>query len=260
VVVGELMDKNKEWYGNHLRRITEENGGAPPSEGQFYKKTDSKLSDWRDKPWNRWNNFGDILEEFGLQRGRLNQSYDRLELLRMLTALTQSLEHFPSQRDLRRKRREDPAFPTDSTIRNHFGERSGVVRELIDFCANRPEYSRALEICSNEASMEPVSVAQEPIEDDETRKGYVYLIKGRDGYHVGMTTAPYDRVSTIIKSLPHGGELVHYFATDDRRGIERYWQNRWRSRQIERLNATPGEWFKLSSADIAAFKRRKKYM
>jgi hypothetical protein len=136
-----------------------------------------------------------------------------------------------------------------------------MVRTLIEFCSGKGEYSRALELFKAAESTAEETTPLEPIAVYEPKHGYVYLLRSKDGYKVGMTTAPYSRASTLIKSLPHGGELIHHFATDDPRGIEKYWQEiRWKDKQIQRVNAKDGEWFDLNSGDVQAFKRRKRFM
>lgn len=46
-------------------------------------------------------------------------------------------------------------------------------------------------------------------------------------------------------------EWIHVIETDDMRGVENYWHNRFK----EKLKR--GEWFKLDKDDIKAFKRWK---
>ena len=79
--------------------------------------------------------------------------------------------------------------------------------------------------------------------------GYVYLHRHGTDYKIGFTRSLNKRGRQIQIELPQEVELVHSILTDDPAGVEGYWHKRFADKR------TRGEWFKLTKADVAAFRR-----
>jgi hypothetical protein len=79
----------------------------------------------------------------------------------------------------------------------------------------------------------------------------VYLIKSARFYKIGRTNSAGRREYELAIQLPERASMVHQIKTDDPVGIEEYWHKRFRDKRRN------GEWFELSAADVAAFRRRR---
>lgn len=101
----------------------------------------------------------------------------------------------------------------------------------------------------------PVEETWEPIDSaalaTNLQSGSVYLIRSGRHHKVGRTNQLGRRMAEIKLQLPERADLIHMIETDDAIGIERYWHTRFADRRAN------GEWFLLSRADVAAFKRRR---
>lgn len=70
-------------------------------------------------------------------------------------------------------------------------------------------------------------------------------------FKIGKATAVNRRMGQINLETPEDVELIHQIEMDDANGIEAYWHKRFADKRSN------GEWFRLSDADVRAFKRRK---
>ena len=148
---------------------------------------------------------------------------------------------------MRLYRTEHSSFPSHGAISNHFPTRSALLKAL-------EEHASKLEADNDIVLMIPRT--PQPNEVPRLRslrksEGSVYLLKSGGYYKIGRSDELERRVKEIRISLPETMSLVHTITTDDPAGIEAYWHRRFAD---QRAN---GEWFKLDTSDLAAFKRRR---
>ena len=80
-----------------------------------------------------------------------------------------------------------------------------------------------------------------------TRAGVVYLLEC-SGYHkIGLSRNLEKRCAQLSIALPFDLQVVHTIRANDVRALEIYWHGRFATRRVR------GEWFKLSSEDVAEF-------
>lgn len=232
-----------------MKRTAEENGGKPLGMDRFARTTGIGEYDWL--PY--WSRFGDLQRDAGFEANQLQAAYSDDYLLERLVELTRELQRFPTDRERKTKARNDSTFPRHEAFRR-LGTRGQLIAKLMAYCADRPECADVLKI------LEPLAEANvsdgadvAAFSDDKPSYGFVYLVKGHPGeYKIGRTTLVDRRLSELGATASIKQELVHEIKTDDPTGVEAYWHRRFQEQRMR------GEWFRLRSADVKAFKRWKR--
>ncbi|WP_438702500.1 GIY-YIG nuclease family protein [Tabrizicola sp.] len=229
---------------SEIKRLAAENGGKAPGKAYFQQETGIAESDWYGKAWLRWN---DVVADAGLIP---NEKQERLSSDMVLDKYAEVCRHYgkpPSSAELRFYARETPTFISHNTFAKHFGSKDGVIAALRDRAIERGDEDLIV--------MLPQVKAYHASTDDRgstnASEGWVYLLQSGNHFKIGRSDELERRVKQISIALPAKVELVHAIKTDDPPGIEGYWHRRFAQ---QRAN---GEWFKLSQADVRAFKRRK---
>ena len=233
---------SKEHIIDEIQRVAEKIGRAP-GRTVFEKETGIRMPEWYGVYWRAW---GDAIEESGLKP---NKKQGKFSTEDVLVKYAQAVRHFgriPAEIDIRMYSRENADFPGHSTFANHFGNKDGMVRALAGFVRREDDYADLINL---------VPLPDEPEtelgEQCAMTEGHVYLLKSGDHYKIGRSDELERRVKQIAVNLPEAVTLEHAIRTDDPPGIEAYWHRRFTDRRAN------GEWFKLTVADIRAFKRRK---
>jgi hypothetical protein len=226
----------------HIQRLATANGQSP-GQKLFERETSIPAHAWIGKLWARW---GDALIEAGYQPNAWQGRLDSDEVLNGIIEGIRYFGRFPSRHELMMYRQTNPAVPSDNAIKRHFGRRDDLIAALAKRAADDPAYDDIAPLLPAVAPKAATPrIATKPVD------GYVYLIKSGNFYKVGRSDDAERRFKQISIALPDKAELFHMITTDDPPGIEAYWHRRFADRRAN------GEWFKLTAADVAAFKRRK---
>ncbi len=207
----------------------------------FERETGIRMAEWYGVHWPRW---GDALIEAGYEP---NTKQGKLSSENVLRHYAEAVRHFgriPAEIDIRMYSRKRKEFPSHTTFANHFGNKAGLVAALTEWVQQHAEFEDLIELMP-----EPVAAQNES--HIARGEGFVYLLKSGDHCKVGRSDDIVRRVKQITVSLPEQVELVHVIRTDDPSGIEAYWHRRFAERRAK------GEWFRLTTADVRAFKRRR---
>jgi len=225
--------------------LAAENGGVPPGTRGLAHAGVTK-SDWLPY-WPRWN---DALLEFGYSPNKLTKRYETTKLLDHLAQLALEIRRIPAKSDIRHKSHNDHEFPGYDAFVN-LGAKADIVRKLAAYCEGKSGFEEVAQWCNGYTP--PISHKSNGFETptDELEFGFVYLMKSGRFYKIGHSNAAGRREYELAIQLPEKLTTVHVIPTDDPTGIEAYWHNRFKDKRKN------GEWFDLTAADVAAFKRRK---
>lgn len=245
---------SKQHILDEIKRTAIANGGVPLGRSRFYENTGIKESDWIGKYWIKWN---DALTEAGFAPNSMQASYSEEYLLECYARLILDLGHIPTNAEVRFKSNSDADFPSHNTF-SKFGRKTKLLARVLEYSHCHAGFEMVGELCQSlgvtlsDSSAALPDSSQPIIEKPKT--GFVYLLRhgSRNEYKIGKTYNPLRREGEIRIQLPEKLSPVHYIETDDPSGIEQYWHNRYSSKRKE------GEWFNLSSQDVAAFKRWRK--
>lgn len=225
---------------DEIKRLAKANGGTPPGQNLFAKETGYKPHEW-EKYWARWS---DAVRDAGLTAQEWNFRQDTTLFYPKLAEAIRHYKRIPTSRELQIFRNVHPEIPHSQTLKNHFGSKA-------EMCVAIRQWAVANEDYADIVAMLPEVQLDEKEKISAIKEGHVYLIKSGAFYKIGRGAELEKRFKQIRTALPGASTLEHSIRTDDPPGIEAYWHRRFADKRAN------GEWFKLTSADVAAFRKRK---
>lgn len=237
-----------------IQQATEHDGGKPVGRMRFETLTGITRRSWQGMYWARWS---DALRAAGFDPNPVNQRLDQDEALKQAAELVRGFGRLPGEEEIRVARRSDPTLMSHSALRSVGGRRDGgLVTKLRELALNDPAYADLLGLLPEPVAVNGDDAAQDVRPGLVAVTGQVYLVKMGKHYKIGRSNAAGRRTYELGIKMPERLTVVHVLDSDDPEGIEIYWQKRF-EKQGKRLE---GEWFALTREDVAAFKRRGRFM
>jgi len=237
----EILKKIQEW--------AKENSGHTPSEKIIREELGIPKWEWI----TYWTKTSDIQREAGLTPQVFdNTKYTREELCNLFIKLIREKDKWPSRDELDFKRRQDAKFPASATFYKQLGLTRNLAQALLEYIEDKQGYGDITDICNSvlENQKEQDSLTQ----NENLVRGFVCLGKQHGEYKIGFTKDLNRRREDITLLGSEPIEWIHTIETDDMKGVEDYWHNRFKDK-LKR-----GEWFKLNKDDVKAFRRWKKIL
>lgn len=227
---------------NELKKWAIENGGKTPGEKVFYETTEVGITDRR----KFWANYGELVSEAGLTPNQFDKTkYSREQLCKLFIGVMRDKHKWPTRGILEVTHHNNPSFPNHVTFYKNLGLTRKLAGAILEFISDNDEYNDVAEICKSELEKYKYKSSDE----NNSSYGFVYLGKQHGRYKIGKTTDLNRRREDISLMGPEPMVYIHEIKTDDMNGLEAYWHKRFESKRQR------GEWFKLNSSDVKAFKR-----
>jgi hypothetical protein len=224
-----------------IKRIHEKTG-KPPGKGTFQNETGIKAHEWLGRFWANW---GQALTEAGFSPNQRNSKSDLSLVFPRIAEVVLRLRRFPSNAELQIAWRETEGVPQIRSVLFLLRSKAKLVEEFRNWARQSDNAAELLMLVPERAFESGVG------ESETVADGFVYLLKSGPHYKIGRGDNLERRVKQITVALPESTVLVHAIRTDDPPGIEAYWHRRFSEKRAN------GEWFKLTTADVSAFKKRK---
>lgn len=227
---------------SEIKRLAQTNGGQSPGMATFKRETGIREAQWRGVYWARWS---DALAEAGLAPNEYQAKFEPAYVFAKFIEAARHYGRLPTYAELRMYRMSHADFPNEATFHKHAGSKDQLLVKLRKWLEDKPEHNDIVEMLGHETEQEEMPSS------GTFKEGLVYLIKSGAHYKIGNTYDYERRAKELRLAQPEAIIFVHAIRTDDPPGIEAYWHNRFKDRRAN------GEWFRLTHADVLAFKRRK---
>ncbi len=194
--------------------------------------------------WATWN---EAKREAGLGTAVFARPrVDEEGVIPVFAQLLVQVGRWPTESELRLAHRRDASLPSVKVIRRLEKDRD-FLKKLRAHCESAPHLATVIGFVSARIRQAPDTDAV-----SVSTVGHVYMMRSGRRYKIGHTSSPSRRHREVRLDLPDRTDLVHTIETDDPKGIEAYWHTRFASARIRDT-----EFFELSAADVAAFRKRK---
>lgn len=242
----------KEDILKEIQKWAKENGSKTPSEKIFYDYSEIGIYDLKKYGW---ANYGELVREAGLTPNKFdNTKFNPEELCEIFIEVIHKTGKWPTRGILDVKHHKDSNFPDSSTFYNKLGLTGDLAQKILEYIKDKQGHDDVVNICNSVIEKYKNENETDEKNSEKVIHGWVYLFKHGhyNQYRIGKTTDLLRRGSEIRIQLPERAILIHSIETADITGVETYWLNRFKSKQMN------GDWFNLSRADVREFKSWKK--
>lgn len=238
----------KEEIIKELQKYAKENGGKTPGEQNFYKYVGIGIYDLQKRGWSKYR---ELVLEAGLVPNKFDKTkYSHKQLCEMFIETIRKNGKWPTRGELNVEHYNNSNLPDSSTYYNKLGLTRDLAQTILQYVKDKKGYEDVI-VISNSV-LEKHKNESVTSGEDEIESGFIYLGLQHGDHKIGFAKNLDRRREDITLLGSEPMVWIHKIETDDMRGVERYWHNRFKSKWLR------GEWFKLNSADVKAFKRWKR--